>query len=70
MGDPGWSFDEVLPFFRRLEADAAFRTDHNRNLSQATSFAMFSLRNRMVALVSGVRDLPVVEEDHGTLRSF
>jgi choline dehydrogenase len=24
MGNPGWSFDEVLPFFRRLEADADF----------------------------------------------
>ena len=23
-GNPGWSFDEVLPFFRRLEADADF----------------------------------------------
>ena len=24
MGNPGWSFDDVLPFFRRLEADADF----------------------------------------------
>ena len=24
LGNPGWSFDEVLPFFRRLEADADF----------------------------------------------
>ena len=24
MGNPGWSFGEVLPFFRRLEADADF----------------------------------------------
>jgi choline dehydrogenase-like flavoprotein len=24
MGIPGWSFEEVLPFFRRLEADADF----------------------------------------------
>ena len=24
MGNPGWSFGDVLPFFRRLEADADF----------------------------------------------
>ena len=24
QGNPGWSFDEVLPFFRRLESDADF----------------------------------------------
>ena len=26
MGNPGWSFEEVLPFFRRLENDADFTT--------------------------------------------
>ena len=26
-GNPGWSFSEVLPFFRLLESDADFRTD-------------------------------------------
>src|SRR5579859_2673594 len=27
LGNPGWSFEDVLPFFRRLEADAEFRDD-------------------------------------------
>ena len=27
LGNPGWSFEEVLPFFRRLEADADFAGD-------------------------------------------
>jgi choline dehydrogenase len=27
MGNPGWSFGDVLPFFRRLEADADFADD-------------------------------------------
>jgi choline dehydrogenase len=27
LGNPGWSFDEVLPFFRRLETDADFGDD-------------------------------------------
>ncbi|WP_432878674.1 GMC family oxidoreductase [Kribbella sp. CA-245084] len=27
LGNPGWSFDEVLPFFRRLESDLDFADD-------------------------------------------
>ena len=26
LGNPGWSFADVLPFFRRLESDADFQT--------------------------------------------
>jgi choline dehydrogenase len=26
LGNPGWSFADLLPFFRRLESDADFRT--------------------------------------------
>jgi choline dehydrogenase len=29
LGNPAWSFERVLPFFRRLERDLDFRTEHH-----------------------------------------